>query len=134
MMNKVKVSFDFDDTLDHKSVQKFVQEIKDIAEVHITTSRYDDVKKYLPVVYEDHNDLYRVADRLGILRENIHFTDMADKADWFNEHKELDFKFHLDNDRIEILLINSNTPILGVDFTLSNWKEKCLKSIQEWKQ
>lgn len=137
MESTIKVSFDFDDTLSYQSVQRFATYlISDEIDVHITTSRYEDITRYKDNENGDLNndDLFKVADRLGITRENIHFTDMEDKADWFNLHKELDFKFHLDNDKIEVMLINSNTYILGIDITISNWKEKCLKTLQTWSQ
>jgi len=39
----------------------------------------------------------------------------------------------LDDDNIEVTMINNNTNIKGILFDV-NWKEKCLKSIENGKR
>ena len=88
-----KISFDFDDTLEFQDLQDYAKELIGRGfEVHIVTSRYENTNDYqwkLPKKSENHSDLYLVADKLGILDYNIHFTNMEDKWGFF---KDKDFK------------------------------------------
>lgn len=119
----MKVSFDFDNTLSKESVQKYAANLIAIGiEVHIVTSRYE-------FYYCNNNDLYEVADRLGIKRENIHFTNMRNKCDFFQENP--DFIFHLDDDSIEIDFINKLNITKGISCLGSNWISKCDKLINK---
>lgn len=108
-----KVSFDFDDTLSFESTQEYAKKlINEGIEVHITTSRFEDLKHYLPVVYPDgHTDLFKVAKELNIPKENIHFTNFIDKSEFL---KDTDFIWHLDDNYIEILTINRDTKCKGI--------------------
>jgi hypothetical protein len=129
-----KVSFDFDDTLGHnKEVQDYAEELVSRGvDVHIVTSRYDSVDKYteetlkkfgIKNLEKEHNYLFEVADRIGIKRENIHFTNMTLKYGFFKENK--DFIFHLDDNDVELRHISSHTKTKGVDVFLYDWKEFC---------
>ncbi len=111
----MKVSFDFDSTLSRKSVQKLAKELKrEGYDVHIVTSRFEDPMRYAdPRIQEmGHRDLFRVCFYANIPRENIHFTNMADKYEFFKRNN--DFVFHLDDDIIEINMINAFTTVKGI--------------------
>lgn len=119
----MRVSFDFDSTLSKESVQKYAAYLISIGiEVHIVTSRYE-------FYYSNNNDLYEIADKLGIKRENIHFTNMNNKCDFFKENP--DFIFHLDDDSIEINFINKLNKTKGISCMRSNWISKCDKLINK---
>jgi hypothetical protein len=108
----MKISFDFDSTLSRRSVQKIVRElIKRGDEIHIVTSRYADTTLYADyrLKTNQNRDLFRVSDHLGIKRENIHFTDMRDKSEYFL--KNSDFVVHLDDDIHEFNTINYETAV-----------------------
>lgn len=110
-----KMSFDFDDTLSRKSVQKFAKEFIDRGfEIHIVTSRYVDTSRYENTDWQitNNKDLFRVVDHLGIPRENIHFMNMESKDGFFKENP--DFLFHLDDNSEEITKINKNTDVPGI--------------------
>ena len=125
----MKVSFDFDETLSFKSVQEYAKElIEKGIEVHIVTSRYENRDDYDFVWENGHNDLFKVADNLGIPRENIHFTNMEDKFHFFLDK---DFIWHLDDNNVELLCININTKTKGIDRVKSNWKQKCEELISK---
>lgn len=120
-MNK-KVSFDFDSTLSTIEVQKFAQELisKDI-DVHIVTSRFEKHKYNV-----NHNDdVFEIADLIGIPICNIHFMNMVDKFEFFKRNDG--FIFHLDDDFIEIELIQEHcSDVHGICLDLQpNWKELC---------
>jgi hypothetical protein len=103
---KKKVSFDFDDTLSYEEVQNYARSlIEQGIEIHIVTSRYEDVTRY-PFIVTDkrHEDILNVIKNLNINKDNIHFTNMENKYHFFE--KNPDFIWHLDNDDQEIALLN----------------------------
>lgn len=99
--NQVKVSFDFDDTLDKEHVQDYAKMlVENMVEVHIVTARVSDKYYPLPV----NNDLYNIAQKLGIKREHVHFTDGDWKVGFFI--RNTGFVWHLDNDYRELVKIS----------------------------
>ena len=103
---KKKVSFDFDGTLSEKQGQKRAKTHIDNGDVvYITTARpkKSDNPRY------DNEDLFEIAEKLGISRDHIRFTAFDDKWKYLK-----DFDFHFDNDEVEITLINANTDCIGV--------------------
>jgi len=130
----MKVSFDFDDTLDRESVQKYATELLERGlEVWILTFRFDNetyAKTHGTDQYRGslaNRDLFEVADQLGIPHDQIHFTNMASKWEWL---KDKDFVFHLDDDWVEVRLISERTQTRGVSyFGNPNWKHKCEKAL-----
>jgi hypothetical protein len=143
-MSKLKVSFDFDGTLGVLNIQGFAKKlIKEGIEVHITTSRFDTLDKYTPEFcnkYEiedlekEHNYLFKVAKQLGIPKEHIHFTNMVNKIEFFNEYGQ-EFLFHLDDDEVEIDLLKDCKFVKGIWFSYknTNWKKMCLDLISAYK-
>ena len=127
----MKISFDFDGTLSKSSVQEFAQQLIDLGhEVHIVTSRFEDPKRIV-WIHEDgrnHDDLFSVAKSLQIPSENIHFTDMADKADFFLLHPE--FIWHLDDAFYEIkAMVRSKCKTLPISVLSSSYVGECLKAL-----
>jgi hypothetical protein len=119
---KRQVSFDFDATLDRKLVQDYAFSlIKKGYEVWILTSRHEDRDNYNFKANND--DLFKVADSLGIKREHIKFMNMEEKYKFVLTKN---FLFHLDDDWVEINMINSRTKSRGIScFGNSVWKQKC---------
>lgn len=130
----MNVSFDFDSTLSRKSVRKIAKEfIKQGFEVHVVTSRYEDTTRWgnNPWSTTFNRDLFRVTDHLGIKRENIHFMDMVSKYKFFE--KNPGFLFHLDDDPMEIIEINIETPeVKGIlcTYTSNVWVEEVSKFLE----
>ena len=103
---KKKVSFDFDGTLSEKQGQRRAQShINKGDVVYITTARPEksDNPRY------DNEDLFKVADDLGISRSRITFTAFDDKWKYVKN-----YDYHYDNDDVEITLINANTECIGI--------------------
>jgi hypothetical protein len=132
-----KISFDFDSTLTIKYIQDYAKELIDRnIDVWIVTSRYDDNNcKLLNESYgtnRNNDDLYKIVDNLGILRNKIVFTNMDDKYKFF-ENK--DFIFHLDDDHIEIALIKHYLKLNVINhITQKDWKEICEKLLENEKE
>jgi hypothetical protein len=131
----MKVSFDFDSTLDREDVQEFAKLLIDSGyEVWITTSRFDTktaLEKGWWWVEKNNQDLYRVADDCGIPKENIAFTAMIDKIKFL---KGKDFLFHLDDDDLELEMIEeSDDNCIGVWVEKKDWKEVCENILKESK-
>ena len=125
-----KVSFDFDGTLEFQDIQDYAKKLIDHGvEVHITTSRYENLDDYLPIRWKDgHNDLLGVAKKLGIPRKNIHFTNFVDKSECFKQHSCDDFRdfvWHLDDDFMEVKGIETNTKVKGVYSLGNGWRRDC---------
>ena len=96
----MKVSFDFDSTLDRKDVQSFAKELViDGHEVWIVTTRVsDEMANNYPIDFKNrvlkaNRKLFRVADNIGIKRNNIIFTGFVNKIEFI---KGNNFIFHLD--------------------------------------
>jgi hypothetical protein len=132
---RVKVSFDFDGTLAEKHVQKYAAELIEKGhEVWIVTSRFGDDKKYKKFfntstnVDLTNNDLWEVAEELGIPKERIHFTDMEDKWRFL---KDKSFLWHLDDDWVENRLILNNCKMPAINVWGNNsWEHKCNRIIK----
>ncbi len=126
-----KISFDFDDTLEHIHIQEYAKKlIKREYEIHIVTTRYkntDDYEWRIPNKSYQHKDIYLVANKLGILHFNIHFTNMSWKWNYFKKNK---FLLHFDDNNEEVANINSLTNTKAIDIFQHDWKlqsEKILK-------
>jgi hypothetical protein len=127
-----QVSFDFDCTLSRKDVQDYAKSL--IAkgyEVWILTSRFDDHSRYndFRMTSKCNDDLFKIAEELGIPKERIIFGCFKDKWEIIKEMKGFDPVFHLDDDYIEINGINRHTWTKGVSVISSKYKNKCNKTL-----
>lgn len=130
----MKVSFDFDGTLEIPSVQEFAKKLVDAGiEVWVITSRFGDDELYKKFFQTSTNvdltnsDLREVTDKIGIPEERIHFTNMRDKWEFIEDRG---FYFHLDDDWIELEMINSRTRTKGISiFGNPHWKRECESAI-----
>lgn len=96
----MKVSFDFDGTLTLPTIQQLAKRhIHYGDEVHITTARLHESK----TTQFDNKKLYELAERVGIPKDNIHFTGFELKVHFLKT-----FDIHYDDDYIEIDAINSS--------------------------
>ena len=127
----MKVSFDFDGTLELQSVQEFAKELIDRGvEVWVVTTRFGDDEKYKKFFHTTvnvdltNNDLREVTDKLGIPEERIHFTNMQDKWMFFEENPG--FRWHLDDDWIENEMINERRDTRGLShWGNPDWRKQC---------
>ena len=121
----MRVSFDFDNTLDIPKVQEYAKKlINDGLEVWIYTSRYDTdeaIKRFHSSKWND--DLFKIAREVGIPLERIRFTNMELKSELI---KGKDILWHLDDDTIEVDFINEDTFCIGVERSSKNdWLKEC---------
>lgn len=117
-----KVSFDFDQTLSRSYVQEFAKDlIAQDVEVWVHTARpvYEGIKT--------HFDLFKVTDSLKIPREKVVFCNYVDKAEFLDNT----FKWHLDDDELELIAINNNLLTIGIQVQSPIWQQKCLKYLEE---
>lgn len=123
---KRKVSFDFDSTLDKIAIQAFAKELvaKDF-EVWIVTTRLDN--DTAPSTRWN-DDLFEVANNVGINVENIHWTNGADKWLFLIDKG---FEFHIDDDWYELKKIQKNIKGTKAISSFGNpkWKSKCIKAL-----
>lgn len=114
----MRISFDFDSTLSRLDIQEIADDfINRGHDVHVTTSRHS-IWKWGGINETFNNDLFEITDKLGILKENIHFTNMEPKVDFLKG-----FDMHFDDDEVEIDLINrSKIDCLGILINYKSYK------------
>lgn len=133
MFKNTKASFDFDGVLTRATVQEYVKGLLDEnIEVFIVTSRFDNfnLHRYDHPKWrlQGNDDLYDLIYELGIPVENVVFTNMTAKSIYFKNNP--DFAFHLDDDILEIININT-TQVPAIEFNLRSWKNKCDKILNK---
>lgn len=97
MIGKIKVSFDYDGTLQKREIQQYAEElIKNGIDVWLVTTRYDDNHKHLYIgTSNDVNlQLHDDCNLIGIPEHKRIFTNMEWKAKTLKEHN---FLWHLDD-------------------------------------
>ena len=96
--NENRVSFDFDDVLDTPEGQMRAKRYVDAGyNVYIITRRQKNMS----------DEVYKIADKVGIPRNNIYFTGGALKYDTV---RRLKIAKHFDNNQNELNRINENVP------------------------
>lgn len=104
-----KISLDFDSTLDREDVQEVATNLINKGyDVYIVTSRQcteSALKLGHHWVERQNCDLYAVAEKCGIKRENIIFTEHVDKIVYL---KDKGFLLHLDDDVDELIKISES--------------------------
>jgi len=128
MKNK-KVSFDFDGTLSRKDVQNFAKQlVTDVYEVWIVTSRYateSAIEKGWHWIEKQNEELYEVANSIGIQKENIKFTEHVDKIEYLRGQE---FLFHLDDDFDELIAImESGDSCKPINVNYFDWENACME-------
>jgi hypothetical protein len=144
--NPMKVSFDFDGTLEFEDVQNYAKElIRRGIEVWVVTTRYDANHRHKwtsmfpgkewAEMYE-HNDgdpnfhLWGVVEKLGIPRHHVRFTCMEWKYTYLTGTK---FAFHLDDNPEEFQRAKHHEcNVTMVDVMTNDWKTKCNLLIEKY--
>ena len=129
----MKVSFDFDGVLSRKDVQDFAKELigKGI-DVWIVTSRIateSALEKGWYWIEKQNDELYKVAELVGVVKDKIVFTEHIDKIVFL---KDKGFEFHLDDDEHELILImQSKDSCVPLNVGHFSWKENCLEVLNK---
>ncbi len=131
---KIKVSFDFDETLSKPAVQIFAGELlqNDLLEIWIVTNRLDnksfDLKYGQGYKFNCNEDLFEVARQLRIPRNRIVFT----KKEWkYLFFLNKDFAIHIDDLPQDIEYIRAETSMFCVDVLRDDWKRQVRKLIKK---
>ena len=120
----MKVSFDFDGTLEHKNVQQYAKQlIDDGIEVWVVTTRWDENHKHKYPQNATLDDLWKVVDELGIPRHHVRFTCMEWKYTYLNG---TEFCWHLDDNISEIDEARKHgCNVKIIDVLQSDWQQDC---------
>lgn len=129
----MKISFDFDGTLSRKDVQDFARQlISDGHDVWIVTSRCATepaLAKGWYWIERQNQELYDVAESVGIPKDKIVFTEYVDKIEFLIDKG---FLFHLDDDEHELMCIfQSGDPCRPLHVDHFSWKENCLELLNK---
>lgn len=104
MDNKIKISFDFDDTLTRKNVQDLVRKLpKSETSLYIVTSRLGNIQRMKHGDLKSNEDIFELASELGIPPHKISFTNQTSKWMVLNESG---VKIHIDDDLREVHSLN----------------------------
>lgn len=139
----MKVSFDFDGTLEREDVQEYAKKLIKLGiEVWVVTTRYDSnhqhkwtlkfpEEQWAKVCANTDGDpnfgLWGVIEKLGIPRHHVRFTCMEWKYTYLKGTK---FLWHLDDNPEEFTHAKTNgcnVPMIQVE--AGSWKQKCEKLI-----
>ncbi len=119
----MKVSFDFDGTLDKVYVQDYAKSlINKGVEVFVITARFNELRKSFYKANPSNDDLWKVCENVGIPTRNVIFCNMEDKS---TAIVDTDLKWHLDDCWVTINDINTNTTIPAIDIMHADWKQQC---------
>jgi len=120
----MKVSFDFDGTLQQEEVQEYAKElISRGIDVWVVTTRYDENHEHLCSSDLDTSDLWEVVDKLGIPKHKVRFTCMQWKWEYLKNTK---FVWHLDDNHEESRYSRQNNCKVPMVMTyLKDWRQKC---------
>ena len=131
----MKVSFDFDDTLDQDGVWQYALQLIDRGvDVWVVTARLTDEEveeEYGTVIngkmnipfYAGNDDIYEMLEALGIPKDHIVFTSLGPKGNFFNENS--DFEWHLDDAPKQLWDIRNKSSVTPISVLNPHWKEKC---------
>ena len=110
----MKISFDFDSTLDRGDIQQLALGMVNCGhDVHITTTRRDKIE----FVKLENEEVFTVAEKVGINFDKITFTNMQDKVHFLEG-----FDMHFDDDEYEIdLITRSKIKCLGILINYKNY-------------
>lgn len=131
----IKISFDFDGTLEFQDVQDMAKQLIDEGyNVCILTTRYSDPRSYScyrladdKTVEKVHSELFNIAKRLGI--KEINFTEFQWKETIIDK---LNIDVHLDdNYREEVYVINEKCKAKAVHYSYFNWKQELRDKIEQ---
>lgn len=137
MSQKIKVGFDYDDTIrDKRSIQMYCQELlKDpLIEPHIVTRRTNRIDRvnwpHVEPIYW--LEVYDLARKLGIHYDNVHFCHFAYKESFYKHNN--DFVWHLDDDEYDCQLLEKEG-VKGINHIFyPDWMRRCDDLIKEAKQ
>ena len=124
---KIKISFDYDGTLTQKFVQEIAKElIASNYEVHLLTSRFGNMQRLKYPNLQSNEQLFRVAEEVGIPQHRISFTNQMPKWMVLNEGG---IHIHLDDDKVEIDALNYYGIVKVFDATKPNLREQLFEYI-----
>jgi len=137
----MKVSFDFDDTLDQDDVWPYALELIDRGiDVWIVTARLDDENLIEEYGLKTHNqvilppwatneDIYEMARAMRIPRNQIVFTNLLGKGAFFKRNP--DFIWHLDDSPKQLFDVQYMSKVKPISVLNPRWQEKCEKLIKK---
>lgn len=126
-MCKLRISLDYDNCLTQTRIQDLAKKL--IArghEVFILTSRFDAVRRLKFAELHTNEDLYKIAEEVGIKPYRIAFTNQQKKWIWL---LETGIKLHIDDDLSVIRDLSHYQLVEGFDCNEADLEEKVFEFI-----
>ncbi|WP_374440584.1 hypothetical protein [Epilithonimonas sp.] len=125
----MRVSIDYDNCLTQPKVQELAKKL--IARGHdvfILTSRFDSVRRLKFPDLKSNEDLYRIAEEVGIKPYKIAFTNQQKKWIWL---LETSIKIHIDDDKTVLKDLAYYGLVQGFDCNREDLSEAVWRYIED---
>ena len=123
----MRISIDYDNCLSQPKVQELAKQlIAQGHEIFILTSRFDSIHKLKFPDLASNEDLYHIAEEVGIKPYRIAFTNQQKKWIWL---LETGIKLHIDDDLTVIRDLSHYQLVEGFDCNEADLEEKVFEFI-----
>lgn len=128
MAEKIKISLDFDGTLTEKRVQEIIQKLpENLVTLYIVTSRLGNIQRMEYPNLKSNEDIYELAEQLGIPAHRISYTNQQEK--WMVLNKS-GVKIHIDDDIRQVDSLNWYGIVKTFDANAENLEEDLFEYIE----
>ena len=123
----MRISIDYDNCLSQPKVQELAKQlIAQGHEIFILTSRFDSIRRLKFPDLASNEDLYHIAEEVGIKPYRIAFTNQQKKWIWL---LETGIKLHIDDDLSVIRDLSHYQLVEGFDCNEADLEEKVFEFI-----
>ena len=123
----MRISIDYDNCLSQPKVQELAKQlIAQGHEIFILTSRFDSIRRLKFPDLASNEDLYKIAEEVGIKPYRIAFTNQQKKWIWL---LETGIKLHIDDDLTVIRDLSHYQLVEGFDCNEADLEEKVFEFI-----
>ena len=106
----MRITIDFDDTLTKPHIQELAKKLVKRHEVYILTSRLDSLYRKAHRHLHSNDDIYDVAEKVGIKPQNVVFTNQASKLEHIHRGR---VGVHIDDNEAELKNISALSQCKG---------------------
>ena len=121
----MRITIDFDDTLTKPHIQELAKKLVKNHEVYILTSRLDSLYRKAYKNLHSNDDIYDVAEKVGIKPQNVVFTNQASKLEHIHRGR---VGIHIDDNEAELKNISALSSCKG----FSSLDEEVEKDVLEY--
>ena len=106
----MRITIDYDDTLSKPHIQELAKKLVAKHEVYILTSRLDSLYRKSYKHLHSNDDIYEIAEEVGIKPQNVVFTNQASKLEHIHRGR---VGIHIDDNEAELKNISALSTCKG---------------------